>query len=582
MSLFGPHRWFLAAAGISLTFAGIVLVASRGPALVAFADIFETATTLALAAIVLSNAVPRSKPERSFWVLMGVGCCLWGISQGTWTYYEVVRRSALPDPCSADIVLFFHLVPMIVAISLRPDRLKRESRFQVSTLNSLMLLVWWIFLYAFIVFPPQYIQLDVAAYNRYYDRLYVVESLVFLAALGFAAWTSSGDWKRIYANFLGAGLLYAVASQLIDRAVTIGTYQSGSLYDVPLLAATCWMAATAASARRWQLNAEAAGEESALAGMTHHLAALAILSLPMLGLWTLLADQSPVSARLFRLSAVLGAMLVLGAFVFLRQYGQDQALMRLLGNSREGYEAQRRLQAHLVQKEKLASLGQLVAGAAHEINHPLAAIMQSSEQLWSGQHLAADQDSLVRKIFNQAQRTRELVSDLLRFAQQTPGEKNPVDLGLLISRGAQMLEARHASGRIRVQIQVEPNLPPVFGNANQLFQSFVEIIENAMDALEDSREGLLQIGAQKQNNEVLVLFSDNGPGIREPERVFDPFYTTKPVGKGTGLGLSAVYGVIQDHGGQITCWNKTGGGALFLVRLPAAAELAARAAGAQA
>src|SRR5579864_3947284 len=416
MSPLGRHRWFFAAAGISMAFAGVSLAAPQGKALMAFADIFEAALTLAVAAIALSNSVSSSPPTRNFWALMGIGLCLWAISQGTWTYYEVIRRSAMPDPCSADIVLFFHLVPMIVAVLRRPDRVRKETRFQVSTLNSLMLLVWWIFLYGFIVFPPQYVVLDVAAYNRYYDTLYVIESVVLLAVLAFAAWTSSGGWKRIYVNFLGAGLVYTAASQLIDRAVISGTYHSGSLYDVPLVAATCWMAATALSARGWQLNPETASGESALAGTTHHLAALAILSLPMLGLWTLLADQSPVSVRLFRLSTVLSAMMFLGAFVFLRQYSQDQALMRLLGNSREGYEAQRRLQAHLVQKEKLASLGQLVAGAAHEINHPLAAIMQSSEQLWSGQHLEADQDSMVRKIFNQAQRTRELVSDLLRFA----------------------------------------------------------------------------------------------------------------------------------------------------------------------
>jgi signal transduction histidine kinase len=120
----------------------------------------------------------------------------------------------------------------------------------------------------------------------------------------------------------------------------------------------------------------------------------------------------------------------------------------------------------------------------------------------------------------------------------------------------------------------------VQGNANQLFQAFVEIIENAMDALEEAGGGSLEITAQRQGNEAVLQFSDTGPGIREPQRVFDPFYTTKPVGKGTGLGLSAVYGVIQDHGGQITCQNKREGGALFVLRLPVEAKPAAKVAGA--
>src|SRR5215472_10005685 len=185
---------------------------------------------------------------------------------------------------------------------------------------------------------------------------------------------------------------------------------------------------------------------------------------------------------------------------------------------------------------------------------------------------------MVRKIVNQARRTRDLVSNLLSFAQQAPGEKSLADLGVLLSRAAQMLEARRPGRKIEVKLTISPDLPRVRANANQLFQSFIEIIENAMDALEESG-GKLEISAQRQGAEVLLQFSDSGPGIREPQRVFDPFYTTKPIGKGTGLGLSAVYGVIQDHGGQITCCNKPEGGALFVIKLPATAAQVAGAAG---
>jgi len=111
-------------------------------------------------------------------------------------------------------------------------------------------------------------------------------------------------------------------------------------------------------------------------------------------------------------------------------------------------------------------------------------------------------------------------------------------------------------------------VPRIHANANQLFQTFYEIIENAMDAVEESGGGELEILVQRHGVEVVLRFSDTGPGIREPQRVFDPFYTTKPVGKGTGLGLSAVYGVIRDHGGQITCRNKPEGGAEFQIVLP--------------
>jgi C4-dicarboxylate-specific signal transduction histidine kinase len=300
----------------------------------------------------------------------------------------------------------------------------------------------------------------------------------------------------------------------------------------------------------------------------------------VLGLWTILFDHSPAASRTFRIFAVLGAMLLLGSFVFLRQYLQDQTLMSLLRESRHAYESQMQLQNQLVQKEKLATLGNLIAGAAHEIDHPLTAVMSYSEQLWSKEKLSDEQNVLLRKIVNQARRTRDLVASLLSFARQAPGEKIVVDLGLLLSRAAQLMESRRPPGKIKVQVSIGEHFPAVRGNANQLFQVCVEIIENAMDAMAESGGGVLEIHAQYEDGEVVLQFSDTGPGIRDPQRVFDPFYTTKPVGKGTGLGLSAVYGVVQDHGGQITCRNKPEGGALFVLKLPAVTEIAAQSAGA--
>jgi two-component system NtrC family sensor kinase len=263
-------------------------------------------------------------------------------------------------------------------------------------------------------------------------------------------------------------------------------------------------------------------------------------------------------------------MLVMGAFVFMRQYIQDGALIQLLQQSRHSFENEQRLQSHLVQREKLASLGQLVAGAAHEIDHPLTAIMEYSEKLWSSQRLTKDQDALVRKIVNQSQRTRELIASLLSFAQQSSGEKQMVDLGMLLQRSVQMRELQRHDQRIRIESAMESVLPKVWGDGHQLFQAFVQIVENALDALEEAGGGVLRVSAVLNGEEVIVQFSDSGPGIKEPHRVFDPFYTTKPIGKGTGLGLSAVYGVVQDHHGQITCLNKPEGGALFLLRLPVA------------
>ncbi len=578
MSLFWRHRWFVAAAAITLAFMGVSLTARPSSGLTGFADIFGLLIMALAAAIALANAFSKPGMQRSFWALLALGFSLWCFNQAAWAICETVLHRPVPDPYFADIILFFHLVPMIAAVVWRPDLLRKESTFHLSTLHFLMLLVWWVFLYAFIVFPDQYVVLNVAAYDRYYVLLYEVENILLLVVLAFAVWTSSGAWKRLYLNFLAAAAIYTLGSQVLDEAVIRGTYYSGSIYDVPLVGAICWMVATTLASRDWKFESVPPPKDWSLRKITPQLSMLAILSLPLLGLWTFLWDTSPANSRMFRLFTVLAAMLVLGAFAFLLQYIQDQTLMRLLKESRLGYENQQRLQNHLVQKEKLASLGRLVAGAAHEINHPLEAIMGCSEHLWSSEQLTAEQDGLVRKIVNQARRTRDLVSDLLSFARQTPGEKALVDLSLLLHRSAQMVESQHHATRIRVEILIDPDFPRVRGNANQLFQVFIEMIENAIDALEESGGGSLKISARRHGYEAVLQFSDTGPGIREPHRVFDPFYTTKPVGKGTGLGLSAVYGVVQDHGGQITCQNKSDGGALFVLRFPA--EPAAQTAGA--
>jgi len=572
MGLLKRHRWFAGAAGITLACAGVSLLARRGPGLAAFADVLALTLMLAATVAMLANAVSGRGPERTFWALMAAGCLLWTFNEGAWAYFELALHREPPDPFFVDVILFFHLVPMIGAVAWQPHLPKPEHKFHLSTLNFFILLVWWMLLYGFVVYPDQYVALNVVAYDRNYLVLYQAQNLVLMLALGNAWRTATGAWRRVYSNVLCAGVLYTVSSYFINQAVTAGKYYPGSPYDIPLTASACWLVATALSARGTTFEIAPARPPGKRWGtVTPRLALLASLSLPLLGLWSCFLDSSPFRTRMFRIYLILGAMLVLGVFMFLRQYLQDQALIRLLEESRRSYENEQRLQTHLMQKEKLASLGHLVAGAAQDIDHPLTAIMTCSEMLWSNHHLTTEQNSLVRKIVTQAQRTRDLVAGLLSFARQTQAEKAQVDLAMLVQRSVQMIELQQRGRKIQIETAMEHDLPRVWGNTNQLFQVFMQIVENAKDALEELGGGILQIDARRQGEEVVVQFSDSGPGIREPQRVFDPFYTTKPVGKGTGLGLSAVYGVVQDHKGQITCQNKPEGGAVFVLRLPVAA-----------
>jgi signal transduction histidine kinase len=567
MSPFRRHRWFVLAGGITLAFAIVSLVVPRGPLLTAISDIGYFLLTLSVGVAMLANAWSTRGVNRRFWFLMAAGCILWAVDLAAWTYYEVLRQAGVPIVSFMDVFLFLHLVPMIAAIGLRPHRIEGEQKFRPGTLDFLLLLIWWVFLYAFVVFPSQYVSVSPMLYRKNFSELYLVEAGVLVLVLGIAGRGASGGWRMVYLNLMAACTVYAVNSQGLSLALARGKYYTGCLYDIPLLGTVGWMAATALSAREWNSKAVPTPAEDKWGVTALWLAMVAILSLPVLGLWAFQWDDSPPATRSFRLFTVLVAMLVLGVFVFVRQYLQDRSLILLLEGSRRSFENEQRLQNHLVQREKLASLGQLVAGAAHEINHPLTAVMNYSEKLWSNQRLTTEQDALVRKIVSHSQRTRDLISNLLSFAQQGSGEKAVVDLPMLLQRSVQMRELQRHDQKIRIETLIDANVPKVWGDGHRLFQAFVQIVENALDALEEVGGGLLEVSARLQGEEVVVQFSDSGPGIKEPHRVFDPFYTTKPIGKGTGLGLSAVYGVVQDHRGQITCHNRSEGGAALRRRV---------------
>ena len=553
----------------------MLLLLPRGPVKVAASDLLALALLTAAAVAFCRNAFLQPS-SRAFWLLLGVGCALWAINTGFWTYYEVILRTELPDPCLGDVILFTHVIPFMAAVALRPHRSRTDRKVLLDAINFMMLLAWWMFLYAFIVFPDQYITLNVSVYSRNYDLLYTFENLVLVLILGMMASRTQGNWRRVYWNLFVASALYTVASEIMNIAIAHKRYYSGSMYDLPFLCALGYMIWAATSAAYENLEPSTGPEPaSPWVALAPRLATLAILSLPLLGLWTLYAPQGSSQLRNFRLLATMAAVFVLGMFVFLKQFVLDRQLIRLLDESRHSYENLQRLQSHLVQKEKLASLGQLVAGAAHEINNPLAAILGYSELLASQPALRGEQASMAQKIGEQARRTRDLVADLLSFSQQSPSEKALVDLGALAQRSLQMHDVQIRGKNIRVQSVLEPGLPRIWGNSNQLLQTFLHLTENAIDALTDVGGGALLVTARHMNGEVVVEFSDSGPGMADPERVFDPFYTTKPVGKGTGLGLSATYGVVQEHQGHISCRNNPEGGAVFTLRFPAAAQAAA-------
>ncbi|HEV2401509.1 MAG TPA: PAS domain S-box protein [Candidatus Sulfotelmatobacter sp.] len=234
------------------------------------------------------------------------------------------------------------------------------------------------------------------------------------------------------------------------------------------------------------------------------------------------------------------------------------------------------LRDKLVHAEKMAAVGQLVSGVAHEVNNPLTAILGFADLLMENPELPEGARKDLRVILQEAQRTKQIVQNLLSFARQMPPQRNPVQLNAILRRTIQLRSYDFNSHGVEVVEHLDEGLPEVVGDAHQLQQVFLNILNNAYDAVREvGRPARIEIMSTKSGDGVEVSFSDNGNGISHPDRIFDPFFTTKEVGKGTGLGLSICYGIVKEHGGEILCHNNIGGkGATFIVRLPGALHAA--------
>ena len=241
------------------------------------------------------------------------------------------------------------------------------------------------------------------------------------------------------------------------------------------------------------------------------------------------------------------------------------------------------LQAKLAHSEKMATIGRLVSGVAHEVNNPLAAILGFTDLLLENPEVPVSAREDLQIILQETQRTKDIVQDLLSFARQRPVQRELVRVNSVLRQTIKLRSYDFASHGVEVVEDFEEALAAALGDSQQLQQVFLNILNNAYDAVQEAgHRGCIRIHTRRQAEMIEVAISDNGTGISDPQRIFDPFYTTKQVGKGTGLGLSICYGIVRAHGGEIQCWsNEAGAGSTFVVRLPVATEAALAAAAAK-
>jgi diguanylate cyclase (GGDEF)-like protein len=327
------------------------LMAPRGFALTAFGDILQSVLLLCGTVAILSNVKTASRKARLFWVLLGLGLGMWLCAQLLWTYFEVLLRQEAPNPFAGDVILFLHVVPIMAAVAVQPHVRQDDRTIRVGTLDFLLLLTWWLFLYLFIVIPWQYVHPVEATYGTSFDALYVCEQSALVLGLTIVWRRSVGVWRSIYGQLFWVTLLACAGSLMANEAIDFHIYYTGSLFDVPLVAAMAWFVRIGFLAREAPTQNPAEDVPTGHGIWKARLAMLAVLITPWMVAWAQFGGDAPQRVRTYRLLLTVAVMLVMGGLVFLKQHLLDQELLSLLRSSRHNLEEMCRLKDELENKE---------------------------------------------------------------------------------------------------------------------------------------------------------------------------------------------------------------------------------------
>jgi signal transduction histidine kinase len=537
------------------------LVLPQSFALTALSDVVQFLLLLSGSLSLIHHIARTNGRSRLFWILVTAGIGLWFFYQLLWVYFEVLLRTAVPDLFVGDIILFLHIVPLMAALALRPHVQQDEYTARLRYLDFALLLVWWVYLYVLAVIPWQYVVPGAAPYNRNLNSLYLIEKLALLSTILFAWLGSKSGWKKFYANLFGASLTYAASSYVATWALGRHTYYSGSLYDIPLAISMAWITIIGlwTPERNPQIEAQPAfahdGVWLARVGM------IAAVSLPLFGAWALLEQAVPAHIKSFRLALTLAAAILIGIMVFIRQRLLDRELIRLLRHSQQSFANLKRLQTQITESEKLASIGQLVAGAAHELNNPITAMLGYSDLLALSKPLNAEQNGLAAKIGQNARRTKSLVASLLSFAKPTPGIFSPVDLKALLRTAVKLSQSQWQTLQNEIQIEFSQELLLVKGDSTQLLQVCVQVINDALRVMDRCPEGKLIVSAQSKAGTAVIRISDDKP--------LQPEDKTPASGEIlSSLGRSACQTILRLHNGQVFCPEGPTTGVAICIELP--------------
>jgi signal transduction histidine kinase len=558
------------AATVAACLATLILAALILPhsfRLTALSDIVQCLLLFSGAVSFIPQAMKSRGHLRLFWTLMATGIAFWFSYQLCWIYFEIWLRQSVPDLFVGDIVLFLQLVPLMAALLLRPHEPKDEYAARLRRLDFALLLIWWVYLYVLAVIPWQYVEANPIAYNHNLNSLYLIEKLAYLSILLMSWWGSKGGWRTFYASLFGASITYAASSYLANWALSRHTYYSGSLYDIPLAISMTWITVIGLGIRVRELQPGVRSTSKSHSLWLARLGMIAAFSLPLFAAWAMLDNTIPQSIRSFRVLLTLAAALLMGVMVFVRQRTLDRELLRLLTHSRESFGNLKRLQVQITESEKLASIGQLVGGAAHELNNPITAMLGYSDLLMTTP-LSPEQSEMAKIIGQHVRRTKSLVASLLSFAKQSPAAMAAVDLNILVRTAIKLAQPQWQGLKIEVHTELAPEPLLVRGDSNQLLQVCVQVINDSLNAVSQQSVRTLTIAAERKGEIAVISVSDAGSTEGRIETLGTLPADPASANRLSSLGVSACQGILQQHSGRILYQQDWSTGIAIRVELP--------------
>lgn len=555
---------------------------ATGQQLSALGNFAQLVPPLAYAAFSLWLGGRSRGQVRTFWNLNAIYGVMWAIGQAVWTYLDL-WRGGVGTISPTDPLFFVSSIPLAAALYGQPERDRPRWIVDIVLLDLTLIALFSAFVYIYFIVTIVVTDGREDLYNDNFRQVMNARNLLLAA---WAAWVwrkaSSSQWRRvlgIFAAALGLIFLGGVTNDVVEMA---GNSGSGSLWDIVYMAPFVVMliaAATACDLRLFE-PAEPAPAMSRLP-VVSMIAITLLVAIPVIDVVARQFLEVSSATESLRMRVTVLTMIPFGIVVVVREFLSRRALIRSgqdLASTRE----------QLVQKEKLAAVGQLVSGVAHELNNPLQGVLGYAELMLATRPASLEAEELTA-IRDNANRAAGIVRNLLTFAGRTSTSRSWQQINSII-RDAMGAREEHLAGTgIDVRIDTAERLPLVYVDQNRLEDVILNLIENAEAAIADRRDGTSPSGIVPERargeivvttrlvhdpDRIVVAVADNGSGLKDEDlsRVFDPFFTTREVGKGTGLGLSVCYGIVREHGGQISARNQPQGGAIFSVELPVMAE----------